>query len=214
MGRARCAGRAAGGRLLAGAGAERDRPRARFGRTQAFRRRAGELRLGGAVPHGRHHAGGGTSVRCGRSGAAAAGDDRGRRAGGVPARHRPRCGGGGGCRRVLRPAAQPAGTARSRRPARRTADHGAAARGHQPAGEAGRRPHGPDGADRGRRRDAAGRHVLLPELRARDGGGERLAAARHQFRQVGQYPGRLRLPPGAGVNGSLRDAACTGRLPS
>ena len=44
--------------LLAGPGPHRHRPRPRLRRDEAFWRGARELRLGGAVPHGRHHAGG------------------------------------------------------------------------------------------------------------------------------------------------------------
>ena len=83
--------------------------------------------------------------------------------------------------------------------------------GHQPAGQAGRRPHGADRADRGGRRHGAVRHVLLPELRARDGGGERLEAARHQLGQAHQHPRRLWLQAGAAVDGGLRRRRLRGR---
>ena len=63
MGRARRHRRPARRRLLAGAGADRARPRAHVGRDEAFRRGAGELRLGRAVPHDRHHAGGAAARR-------------------------------------------------------------------------------------------------------------------------------------------------------
>ena len=64
LGRARRDRRPAGRRLLAGARPRRHRPRPRLRRDEAFRRRAGELRLGRAVPHGRHHAGGAAARRC------------------------------------------------------------------------------------------------------------------------------------------------------
>ena len=63
VGRARRHRRPARRRLLAGAGAGRARPRADVGRDEAFRRGAGELRLGRAVPHDRHHAGGAAARR-------------------------------------------------------------------------------------------------------------------------------------------------------
>ncbi len=56
LGRARRHRRAARRRLLASAGADRRRSRAEFRRDEAFRRGAGELRLGRAVSHGRHYA--------------------------------------------------------------------------------------------------------------------------------------------------------------
>ena len=65
VGRARRHRRQARRRLLAGAGAGRDRPRAHLRRDEAFRRGAGELRLGRAVPHDRHHAGGAAARRRG-----------------------------------------------------------------------------------------------------------------------------------------------------
>ena len=58
LGRARRHRRPFGRRLLAGAGADRPRPDTQLRRDEAFRRGARELRLGGAVSHGRHHAGG------------------------------------------------------------------------------------------------------------------------------------------------------------
>ena len=81
---------------------------------------------------------------------------------------------------------------------------GAAARRHQPAGQAGRRPHGAHRKNRGGGRDGAVGDVLLPELRARDGGGEWLAEPCHQLGQAGQHHRRLRLPPGAAEHGALR----------
>ena len=63
LGRARRHRRTPRRRLLAGAGPGRHRPRARLRRDEAFRRRAGELRLGRAVPHGRHHARGAAARR-------------------------------------------------------------------------------------------------------------------------------------------------------
>ena len=48
------------------------RPRPDLRRDEAFRRGAGELRLGRAVPHGRHHAGGAAARRCRRTPASAA----------------------------------------------------------------------------------------------------------------------------------------------
>ena len=55
-------------------------------------------------------------------------------------------------------------------------------------------------------------HVLLPVLCARDRRGQRLEAARHQQRQAGQHPRRLRLPADAGLDGSLR--RCRGQRQS
>ena len=78
------------------------------------------------------------------------------------------------------------------------------ARRDQPAGQAGLRPHGPDRADRGRRRHCAFRHVLLSELCARDRGSQWLEASRDQFGQAHQYPWRLRLSAGAAVDGAMR----------
>ena len=51
------------------------------------------------------------------------------------------------------------------------------------------------------------RHVLLPELRPRDGGGERLEAAGDQLGEARQHHRRLRLPAGAVVDGGVRRAA-------
>ncbi len=67
LGRARRHRRPAGRRLLAGPGPRRHRARPRLRRDEAFRRRAGELRLGRAVPHGRHHARGAAARRRRRS---------------------------------------------------------------------------------------------------------------------------------------------------
>ena len=89
-------------------------------------------------------------------------------------------------------------------PARRPPRHHPAARDDEPAGQAGRRPHGAHRAHRGGRRPRAVRHVLLPELRPRDGGGERLEAARDQFGEAHQHSRRLWLPAGADVDGSMR----------
>ena len=56
-----------------------------------------------------------------------------------------------------------------------------------------RRPHGADAPHRGRRRHRRRRRVLLPELRARDGRGQWLAAPADQFGQARQHHRRLRL---------------------
>ena len=62
-----------------------------------------------------------------------------------------------------------------------------------------------------RRRHRAFRHVLLPELRARNGGGEWLEAARDELGQAHQHHRRLRLPAGARCRWSACiDAACAG----
>ena len=166
-------------RLLAGAGAGRHRPRSHVGRAQALRCGAGELWLGRAVPHGRRHAGGGAR---GRSIAGGDGDDhRGRSAripGGLSRAHRH-----GGCGGVLLAAAQPAGAARPCRHAGWTTSDDPAAGGDQPTGQAGCRPLRHHRAHRGGGRPRAVGHVLLPELRARDGGGEWLADPRHHRRR-------------------------------
>ena len=85
----------------------------------------------------------------------------------------------------------------------RRATHSAAG-GDEPAGQAGRRSAGPHGAHRGRRRHGPFRHVLLPELCTRNGGGERLATARDEFGEAGQHHRRLRLQAGAAVHAGLR----------
>ena len=97
-------------RLLAGAGAGRHRPRADIRRAEAFRRGAGELWLGRAVPHGRRHAGGAAAGRHRRSGAAADADDHRSRSARIPG-GLPRTDRHGRCGGVLRAAAQPDGNA-------------------------------------------------------------------------------------------------------
>ena len=64
---------------------------------------------------------------------------------------------------------------------------------------------GLDRADRSRRRHGSFRHVLLPKLCARNGGGQRLALPRHQLGETHQYPRRLWLSAGAAVDGGLRE---------
>jgi hypothetical protein len=54
--------------------------------------------------------------------------------------------------------------------------------------------------------------VLLPELRARDGRGQRLAAPAHQLGQARQHHRRLRLPADAGEHGALPDSAVAGKI--
>ena len=63
LGRARRHRRQRDQQLLGGAGRLRHRERAQFGRAEALRRGAGELRLGRAVPHARRHAGGADTRR-------------------------------------------------------------------------------------------------------------------------------------------------------
>ena len=117
----------------------------------------------------------------------------------------------GRCRGVLGSAAQPAGDARSRRNARWPARHHPAAGRDLAAGEARRRSHGHYRAHRRRRRHGPLRHVLLSELCAGDGGGERLAAAGDQLGEADQHPRRLRLHAGAAVDGGVRRRiACAG----
>ena len=85
---------------------------------------------------------------------------------------------------------------------RRASD--SAARGHQPAGQARRRPHGLHRAHRGRRRHRFVGHVLLSELCAGNGRSERLAAPGNQLGEVDQHHRRLRLQAGAAVDGRMR----------
>ena len=61
-----------------------------------------------------------------------------------------------------------------------------------------------------RRRHGSLRHVLLPELCARNRGSQWLEAPRDQLGQAHQYPRRLRLSAGALVDGAMRAAACAG----
>ena len=107
-------------------------------------------------------------------------------------------------RRLLGTAAEPVRAAPDRRAVRRPALHQAAARGDEPAGQARRRPHGLHRAHRGGGRPGALGHVLLSVVCARDRRGERLEAARHQQRQAGQHPRRLRLRADDRVDGALR----------
>ncbi len=58
------------------------------------------------------------------------------------------------------------------------------------------------------------RHVLLSELCARNGGGERLARSRHQFGQAHQHPRRLWLSAGAAVDGRMRSGGLRRRKDS
>ena len=159
--------------LLGGAGDRRRRRGADLRRAEAFRRGDGELRLGGAVPHVGHHARGGDGWRTCFAGDGSAA----RRPRSAPTTSRrfyagyAQAGDEGRRRRVRRAAALLIEMQR----ARRRCSTAAGARRHAllvddlPAGQACRRPHGPHRADRGGRRHRAVRHVLLPELRARDG---------------------------------------------
>src|SRR6267154_4040438 len=87
---------------------------------------------------------------------------------------------------------------------RRPAVFSSAARGDKPAGEAGLRPDGLYGADRGGRRQRAVRHVLLSVLCARDFRSARLEALGDQQCETGQHPRRIRLSADAGIDGSVR----------
>ena len=186
---------------------------AQLRRAEALRRGAGELRLGGAVPHAGRHARGADAVgrlrrprrrpppsAIGKADfdafyARLRGDGRQGRRGGV--------------RRAAALADRDAAGCRpARRPAR--ARGNVAGRHHLARDQVRRRPHGPDGPHRGRRRHRRGGRVLLPELRARDGGGQRLAAAAHQLGQARQHHRRLRLQADARQHGS---AASTARWP-
>ncbi len=64
--------------------------------------------------------------------------------------------------------------------------HGAAAGGDEPAGEAGRRPHGLYGAHRGGERECPQRNVLLSIVCTGDCRSERMEAAGDRQRQAGQ----------------------------
>ena len=107
-------------------------------------------------------------------------------------------------RRVLGAAAQPGRDAAIGRPARGSPRDHPAPRGDEPAGQARRRPAGPDRAHRGRRWQRALRHVLLPELCPRNGGGERLETASDELCQARQHHRRLWLPARAARHGRLR----------
>ena len=170
------------------------RPRARLRRDEAFRRGARELRLGRAVSHGRHHAGGAAARRC-RRGWTTLPQSRGRR-GRYPSasselrkaiEH-------GRSRRVLGAAAQPHRDG-ARSPACSTAGTRASRclsiTSPQVKPDADRM--GLTGAHRGGRRHGALGHVLLPELRARNGRGERLEAAGDQLGEAHQHHRRLWL---------------------
>src|ERR1043165_1096069 len=87
---------------------------------------------------------------------------------------------------------------------RRQALQGAAARGHQPAGQAGRRSRGLHPAHRAGRRPRALRHVFLSVLCARDRRGQWLETACDQQREAREYSRRLRLSPDARLDGGLR----------
>ena len=91
----------------------------------------------------------------------------------------------------------------------RRADDAAAGR-HQPAGEAGCRPHGPDRAHRGRRRHRAVRHVLLPKLRARNGGSQWLAALATNSAKLTNILGGYGYRPVLLSMEECVDAACAG----
>ena len=112
--------------------------------------------------------------------------------------------GQGRCRGILRAATQPDRTARACRHAGRTTRDDTDAGGDQPTGEAGCRSVRPHRAHRSGRRSRAVRHVLLPELCTRNGGGEWLAVARHQFGEAGQYSRRLRVSAGVAVDARMR----------
>jgi len=66
------------------------------------------------------------------------------------------------------------------------------------------RPHGSDAPHRGRGRDRRAGDLLLPELCAGDGRGQRLGPPDDQLRQARQHHRRLRLPAHLGKPGTLR----------
>src|SRR6516164_356325 len=203
LGRAGWHRRPPGRRLLAGSRARRHRTRALLRRNEAFRRGARELRLGRAVPYGRHHSRGAPASRCSRRGPHGA-QSRGRRGRYSRLPGELRRGDRGRRRgRVLGAAVEPHRDCAGRRHAGGTARTNSASRRHQPAGERRRRSHGVDRRHRGGRRHRAQRHVLLPELCPGDGGGEWLAAAGDEFGQARQHHRRLRLSAGAHVHAGL-----------
>ena len=205
LGRARRHRRQGHQQLLGGAGRHGPRGGAQFRRAQALRRGAGELRLGGAVPHAGRDAGGADAGRCvrGPRHSRRHRDRQGRLRGVLRhlcgARRQGRRGG------VRRAAAVADRDAAGGRPARRPAHprRHVAGRHHLARDQVRRRPHGADAQHRGRRRHRRRGRVLLPELCARDGGGQRLAAPAHQLGQAGQHHRRLRLQADAGQHGTL-----------
>ena len=177
--------------LLAGPGDRGGRRGPRLRRAEALWCRTRKLRLGGAVPHAGHHRRG-TGI-CRR--AARAGRDRRRRYRGLHGALR-RTGRQARRRRLCRPAALAVrdrrGGRRPRRPlgaSRHDRDRRDLAR-----DQTRRRPHGPQRPHRDGGCDSRAGDLLLPELRARDGRGQRLDAADDELGQAPQHPRRLRLP--------------------
>ena len=218
LGRARRHRRPGHQQLLGGAGRHRPRGGAQLRRAQALRRGAGELRLGGPVPHaGRHARGARRWPRPSRGRAVPPAHPRSAAAD-FDAFYATYAAPGDKVDVVVFAAPQ-----LSLLEMQQVADlldgrHVHAATSlivtTSPEIKFAADRMGLTRAHRGRRRHRRGGRVLLPELCARDGGGQRLAAPAHQLGQARQHHRRLRLQADARQHGALhrqrrrRDGSC------